>query len=218
MNILWYQKCWNYPSWSKIDTYFHSVITCVHFTFRNCWFWSICTKKRLISNHCTLLKSVTDSLTKLNVNHFCWESSQNTDYIYLIIWEWRLDSVSVSPGKINFRLIRLQAQGDEGSLCVQEVQGGGVVADSDLGAVHIKPGVAHKLLLVEDGPVGAEERELFECSCRLSDTHVVHLTESLLIRIKSSAKVQARVQVPVQIPSPKSKKGKWNLDSGLLNY
>ena len=171
-------------------------------------------KTHFLMTYFTVKVDFIESLTKLNVNHFCWESSQNTDYIYLI-WEWRLDSVSVSPGKVNFRLIRLQAQGDEGSLCVQEVQGGGVVADRDLGAVHIKPGVAHKLLLVEDGPVGAEERELFEGSCRLSDTHVVHLTESLFVGIKSSAKVQARVQVPVQIPSPKSKKGKGNLDSGL---
>ena len=70
MNILWYQKCWNYPRRSKIDTYFHSVITCVHFTFRKCWFRSIYTKKQLLSKHCTLLKSVTDSLTKLKTFKF----------------------------------------------------------------------------------------------------------------------------------------------------
>ena len=42
--------------------------------------------------------------------------------------------VSESPGEVNLWLIRLEAQGDEGPLRVQQVKGGGVIGDGVLGA------------------------------------------------------------------------------------
>ena len=41
-------------------------------------------------------------------------------------------SLPEPPGEVNLGLVRLQAEGDEGPLGVEEVQGGGVAADGVL--------------------------------------------------------------------------------------
>ena len=91
---------------------------------------------------------------------------------------------SESPREILFRLIRLETKGYEGSLRIKEIKSLGIVIDYILGTVNIEPSITHQLLLVEDGSVGTEEWKLSECSSCLGHTHVIHLTESLFIRIE----------------------------------
>ena len=41
-------------------------------------------KTHFLMTYFTVKVDFIESLTKLNVDYFCWESSQDTDYIYLI--------------------------------------------------------------------------------------------------------------------------------------